>query len=98
MPGSAPRTRWERIIRLLEGPTPLGLRMPGPVRLVRDRGTCRAGLLAFVSPVVTVAVGVIRSPADIAPEMAVRPPVPDPGTRVIPPPGAPGGDPTIKSK
>ncbi|WP_074078379.1 hypothetical protein [Microvirga massiliensis] len=43
--------------------------------------------------------GVIRPPADIAPEMTVRPPDPDPGTtRVIPPPGSPGGDPTIEPK
>jgi hypothetical protein len=43
--------------------------------------------------------GVIRPPANIAPDMTVRPPVPDPGTtRVIPPPGAPGGDQSIKPK
>src|SRR5215213_9885600 len=43
--------------------------------------------------------GVIRPPADIAPEMSVRPPVPNPGTtRVIPPPGSPGGDQTIEPK
>ena len=43
--------------------------------------------------------GVIRPPANIAPDMAVRPPDPDPGTtRVIPPPGSPGGDPTIVPK
>jgi hypothetical protein len=43
--------------------------------------------------------GVIRPPANIAPEMSVRPPVPDPGTtRVIPPPGSPGGDQTIEPK
>ncbi|WP_046862733.1 hypothetical protein [Microvirga massiliensis] len=35
------------------------------------------------------AVGIIRSPVNIAPEMAVRRPVPDPATTpVIPPPGA----------
>ena len=43
--------------------------------------------------------GVIRPPANIAPEMAVRPPEPNPGTtRVIPPPGSPGGDPTLEPK
>jgi hypothetical protein len=43
--------------------------------------------------------GVIRPPANIAPEMSVRPPVPNPGTtRVIPPPGSPGGDQTIEPK
>ena len=43
--------------------------------------------------------GVIRPPANIAPDMAVRAPDPDPGTtRVIPPPGSPGGDPTIVPK
>jgi hypothetical protein len=31
--------------------------------------------------------------------MAVRPPAPDPGTTpVIPPPGTPGGDPTLEPK
>jgi hypothetical protein len=43
--------------------------------------------------------GVIRPPADIAPDMSVRPPVPDPGTtRIIPPPGTPGGDQTVEPK
>lgn len=43
--------------------------------------------------------GVIRPAANIAPNMSVRPPVPDPGTtRVIPPPGTPGGDQTIEPK
>ena len=43
--------------------------------------------------------GVIRPPANIAPDMAVRPPVPDPGTTlVIPAPGTPGGDPTVDPK
>src|SRR3954467_11985763 len=40
--------------------------------------------------------GVTRPPANIAPEMSVRPPVPNLGTtRIIPPPGSPGGDQTI---
>jgi hypothetical protein len=43
--------------------------------------------------------GVIRPPANIAPDMAVRPPVPHPGTTpVIPAPGTPGGDPTVDPK
>jgi hypothetical protein len=43
--------------------------------------------------------GVIRPPTDIAPDMAVRPPVADPGTTpVIRPPGTPGGDPTVNPK
>jgi hypothetical protein len=43
--------------------------------------------------------GVIRPPANIAPDMTVRPPVPDPGTTpVIPPPGSPGGDPSIEPR
>jgi len=43
--------------------------------------------------------GVIHPPADIAPDMTVRPPVPNPGTtRVIPPPGTPGGDQTVVPK
>jgi len=43
--------------------------------------------------------GVIRPPPDIAPDLAVRPPVPEPGTTpVIPPPGTPGGDPTVEPK
>jgi len=43
--------------------------------------------------------GVIRPLPNIAPDMAVRPPDPNPGTtRIIPPPGSPGGDPTIVPK
>jgi hypothetical protein len=43
--------------------------------------------------------GVVRPPADIAPDMTVRPPVADPGTtRIIPPPGTPGGDQSIEPK
>jgi hypothetical protein len=43
--------------------------------------------------------GVIRPPANIAPDMAVRPPVPNPGTTpVIPAPGTPSGDPTVDPK
>ena len=43
--------------------------------------------------------GVIRPPANIAPDMTVPPPDPDPGTtRVIPPPGSPGGDPSVDPK
>jgi hypothetical protein len=43
--------------------------------------------------------GVIRPPTNIAPDMAVRPPVPNPGTTpVIPPPGTPGGDQSIEPK
>ncbi|WP_262269082.1 hypothetical protein [Microvirga yunnanensis] len=43
--------------------------------------------------------GVIRPPANLAPDMSVRPPVPDPGTTpVIPPPGSPGGDQSIEPK
>lgn len=43
--------------------------------------------------------GVIKPPDNVAPSMQVAPPVPDPGTtRVIPPPGTPGGDPTIRPK
>lgn len=43
--------------------------------------------------------GVIRPPTNIAPDMTVRPPVPDPGTTpVIPAPGTPGGDPTVDPK
>ena len=41
--------------------------------------------------------GVIRPPADIAPDMAIRPR--DPGTtRIIPPPGSPGGNPDVQPK
>jgi hypothetical protein len=42
---------------------------------------------------------VIRPPTNIAPDMTVRPPVPNPGTTpVIPAPGTPGGDPTVDPK
>jgi hypothetical protein len=43
--------------------------------------------------------GVIRPPADISPDMRAPAPVPDPGTTpVIPPPGSPGGNPSIQPK
>jgi hypothetical protein len=43
--------------------------------------------------------GVIRPPPTLNPDMAVRPPVPDPGTTpVIPPPGSPGGNPDVAPK
>jgi hypothetical protein len=43
--------------------------------------------------------GVIRPPADIAPELTVRPPVPNPGTTLVtPPPGTPGGDQSVEPK
>jgi hypothetical protein len=43
--------------------------------------------------------GVIRPPAGIAPDMNTRAPVPNPGTtRVIPPPGSPGGSQQVQPK
>jgi hypothetical protein len=43
--------------------------------------------------------GVIRPPNTSAPDMRVPAPVPDPGTtRVIPPPGSPGGNPNVEPK
>jgi hypothetical protein len=43
--------------------------------------------------------GVIRPPSGIDPEITTRAPDPNPGTtRVIPPPGSPGGDPTVVPK
>ena len=43
--------------------------------------------------------GVIRPPSNIAPDMTVPAPEPNPGTTpVIPPPGSPGGDQSIQPK
>jgi type II secretory pathway pseudopilin PulG len=43
--------------------------------------------------------GVIRPPADIAPDMTLRSPVPNPGTTlVIPPPSTSGGDQSVEPK
>jgi hypothetical protein len=43
--------------------------------------------------------GVIRPPHNIAPDMSVQPPTLSQGTmRIIPPPGSPGGNPTIDPK
>ncbi len=58
-----------------------------------------SGSSAPLSEKLEITGGVIRPPSDIAPSMAVRPLVPDPGTTpVIPPPGTPGGDPTVEPK
>ena len=57
------------------------------------------GPSALLSEKLEITGGVIRLPRDIFPSMAVRPPVPDPGTTpVIPPPGTPGGDPIVEPK
>ena len=43
--------------------------------------------------------GVIKPPAGIDPGMTAPAPVPNPGTTpVIPPPGSPGGNPTVQPK
>jgi hypothetical protein len=43
--------------------------------------------------------GVITPPAGIDPKIEAPAPAPDPGTtRVIPPPGSPGGDPNVQPK
>lgn len=43
--------------------------------------------------------GVIKPPSNVDPDMAVRAPVPNPGTTpVIPPPGSPGGNPRLDPK
>lgn len=41
--------------------------------------------------------GIICPPAGIDPEIAIRPP-PTGNTKIIPPPGTPGGDPTVEPK
>jgi hypothetical protein len=42
--------------------------------------------------------GVIRPPANVDPEMTVKPPDNNTTMPVIPPPGSPGGDPSVKPK
>jgi hypothetical protein len=43
--------------------------------------------------------GVIRPPANVDPEITAPAPVPNPGTtRIIPPPGSPGGDQSVVPK
>jgi hypothetical protein len=43
--------------------------------------------------------GVIRPPGNVDPGINAPAPVPNPGTTpVIPPPGSPGGDPTVRPK
>jgi hypothetical protein len=71
---------------------------PDPTQDPRSTGSIR-GSDEPLSDKLDKSGGVIRPPANIAPNMAVRPPDPDPGTtRVIPPPGTPGGDPTLVPK
>jgi hypothetical protein len=57
--------------------------------------TCRSG--ETLSKCLESTDGVIRPPSNITPNNVITPP--DPGTtRVIPPPGSPGGNPTLEPK
>ena len=78
-------------------PTPDSSTPTDPRQDPRSTGSTRSG--ESLSDRLGRSEGVIRPPPTLNPNMAVRPPVPDPGTTpVIPPPGSPGGNPEVEPK
>src|SRR4051812_13485922 len=78
-------------------PTPDSSTPVDPRQDPRSTGSIRSG--ESLSDRLGRSEGVIRPPPTLNPDMAVRPPVPDPGTTpVIPPPGSPGGNPEVEPK
>ena len=81
----------------LNEPTPDSSTPADPRQDPRSTGSTRSG--ESLSDRLRRSEGVIRPPPTLNPDMAVRPPVPDPGTTpVIPPPGSPGGNPDLAPK
>jgi hypothetical protein len=82
--------------------------MPAPQNTIPEKiepqsrdpsSTGSTGSGATLSDKLEATDGVIRPPSNIAPDMTVPAPNPDPGTtRIIPPPGSPGGNPDIQPK
>lgn len=76
-------------------PQPRDPNMPGQQNTLPEKIEPRTGettgSTGTLSDKLQASDGVITPPANISPEMAVKPPVADPGTtRIIPPAGSPG--------
>jgi len=80
--------------------------MPPPQQMPAEKiepadpsSTGSTGSTGTLSDKLQASDGVIRPPETATPDMTVTPPVPNPGTtRVIPPPGSPGGNPSVDPK
>jgi hypothetical protein len=78
--------------------------MPAPQSTIPEKMedpsvTGSTGSDATLSEKLEATEGVIRPPSNIAPDMTVPAPDPNPGTTpVIPPPGSPGGNQSIQPK
>jgi hypothetical protein len=82
--------------------------MPGPRETIPEKvgpplqdpsSTGSTGSRGTLSDKLEQSEGVIRPPSNIAPDMTVPAPVPNPGTTpVIPPPGSPGGSQDVQPK
>jgi hypothetical protein len=70
-----------------------------PAEKVEPQQPSSTGSTGSLSEKLEQSDGVIRPPEANTPDMRVPAPVPDPGTtRVIPPPGAPGGNPNVNPR
>ncbi|MCB8821656.1 hypothetical protein [Microvirga rosea] len=70
-----------------------------PAEKVRPADPSETGSTGTLSDKLEKSDGVIRPPATATPDMTIPAPVPDPGTtRVIPPPGSPGGNQSVIPK
>ncbi len=79
-------------------PQPRDPNMPAPQNTVPEK-IDPSGPSTNLSEKLEKSDGVITPRLDTTPAIAVRPPVPNPGTTpVIPPPGSPGGNPRLDPK
>jgi hypothetical protein len=73
--------------------------IPEKMKPEEPSATGTVGSGATLSEKLEATDGVIRPPANIDPEITAPAPVPNPGTTpVIPPPGSPGGNPSVVPK
>ncbi|MBZ6076526.1 hypothetical protein [Microvirga puerhi] len=70
-----------------------------PAEKVKPKDPSETGSTGTLSDKLEKSDGVIKPPPTATPDMRVPAPVPDPGTtRVIPPPGSPGGNQSVEPK
>jgi len=70
-----------------------------PAEKIKPHDPSETGSTGTLSDKLEKSDGVIKPPATATPDMTVPAPVPNPGTtRVIPPPGSPGGNQTVVPK